>query len=294
MQREKRTKSGRLFEASFYPVLADGRRVPTRAPKTKRSTAEQERYNHKKAAKNFTRLVNANMFTGDIWMSPTYRSKDSRYDIKDAKADIARYVRRVKAERRAELRRVNAALKLEADNKELKERARKLAAPFKYAYRIEENVYKRGERRGQRSYHFHIFMTGGLSRDVLEEMWTLGCANADRYRPEEFGPQAAALYSAKNPNGGKVKFGYSKNLDRPVELPPIDGKITARGVERLAKLHIDDAKYWERRYRGYKFLRCYSIYNEYNGYWYVSVVMYKPEGDGPLPEWTPENWIDEF
>ena len=41
MQRERITKSGRLLDIDFYPVLADGRRLPTRAPKTKRSTAEQ-------------------------------------------------------------------------------------------------------------------------------------------------------------------------------------------------------------------------------------------------------------
>jgi len=293
MQREKRTKSGRLLEIDFYPVLADGRRAPSRAPKTKRSTEEQKRYNIKKQIKNFVRVVNANFFTGDVWMHPTFAPKNACFTIEDAKREVANYFRRVKYTREALLRRLRAELRKNTDNSTLKARVKKLSAPFRYAYRIAESTYKRGNKKGQVSFHFHIFMTGGLEREFLEELWTLGAANADRYRPDLFGPETAALYTAKV-SEGELKFGYSKNLVRPEVLEPIDGEITARGVERLATLHIDDAKYWERRYRGYKFMRCYARYNEYNGFWYVTAVMYKPENpDAELPEWKPREWMDE-
>ena len=41
MQREKRTVSGRLLEADFFPVFRSGRAMPTRAPKEKQSSAAQ-------------------------------------------------------------------------------------------------------------------------------------------------------------------------------------------------------------------------------------------------------------
>ncbi len=60
MNREKRTYSGKLLDVDFYPVFSDGRRMPSRKPKTKPSTAEQEKYNRNKAVREFCRIVNAN------------------------------------------------------------------------------------------------------------------------------------------------------------------------------------------------------------------------------------------
>lgn len=296
MQREKRIKSGRLFEAEFYPVFADGRRVPTRAPKTKRSTEEQARYNMQKAIKNFLRIVNTNFDSYDNLAHFTYEPGEAPYSEEQGKADMAVFMRKVKARRKAELREIERLIALDGTNRKLLRKLAKLKAPFKYAYRIEVETFKRGARKGQERYHFHLFMTGGLDRDDIEELWARGGCNVDRFRPERFGPEAAALYFAKTTQG-RLKFCYSKNLDRPTELAPRDGHIGAKGVEKLARQRTDDAAFWERRYKGYKFLHCYSRYNPHNGFWYVSVVMYKPESEGPLPEWTrdikDEDWIFE-
>ena len=70
-------------------------------------------------------------------------------------------------------------------------------------------------------------------------------------------------------------------MKKPIKAAPLDGRITARGVEKLARERTDDAAYWERRYKGYRFVRAYSRYNSYNGYWYVSVVMYKTKETAP-------------
>ncbi len=294
MQREKQTRSGRLFEVDFYPVFADGRRMPTRAPKTKRSTAEQARYNRKKAVKNFVRKVNANFVTGDLYTHPTYEPGCAPFTIEDAKRDIVNFFRRVKTARAATLKSVVKELAERPDNKKLLSERKKLEEPFKYAYRIEVETFKRGARTGQERYHFHLFMTGGLDRDAVEALWPYGeRINVDKYRPEVFGPEAAALYTTKS-GQGKLKLGFSKNLTAPDESKVKDGQISAKGVTKMATERVDDAAYWERRYKGYKFLRCYSRFNDYNGYWYVSVVMYKPEGTGPLPEWNNDvDWMTE-
>ena len=64
-EREKKTKSGPLLEVDFYPVFEDGRRLPTRPIKTKRSTKEQAEYNRRQAEKKIVRLVNANFGADD-------------------------------------------------------------------------------------------------------------------------------------------------------------------------------------------------------------------------------------
>ena len=96
MIREKHTKSGKLLEADFFPVFSDGRRVPSRAPKTNRSTAEQARYNRRQAVKKMVRIINTNFDSEDIIMHPTYEQAKAPQSIEEARRDLVNYLRRVK------------------------------------------------------------------------------------------------------------------------------------------------------------------------------------------------------
>lgn len=289
--REKKTKSGKLLEVDFYPIFPDGRKIPQRAPKTNPTTEEMERYNAKRALKNFVRLVNANFETGDLFVHITYYSDKAPQDEETAKKDIANYIRRIKSKRNTALKRVLKLLEANPEDEELLQKKRKLEEPFRYAYPLEEQIYKSGKNKGRSNWHAHIFMTGGLDRDTVEDLWGLGRINADRLNLERFGPEAAAVYCSKDPRG-KKRFYTSRNMKKPIVAKPRDGKITPRYVEKLAKTRVDDRIYWENRYKGYRFIRCYPMYNEYNGYWYVSVVMYKT-GDEEAPPWGIDDWIDE-
>lgn len=292
MIREKHTKSGKLFEADFYPIWNDGRRLPSRAPKTKRSTEAQAKYNHTQAVKKAVRLVNANFDTGDIFMHITYRPENAPLTEKAAKRDFANYIRRVKTKRASELKRITALLKDNPNNKALKKQKAKLEQPFLYYCPLEETVYKSGKHKGKRNWHFHLFMTGGVDRDILEDMWDKKArVNADRFQPERFGPESAARYITKDLHGSR-KILRSKNLKKPQSPKPKDGRISPRGVQMLATQRVDDKAYWEKRYKGYRFLRCYARFNDYNGNWYVSVIMYKAESED-LPQWEAKEWITE-
>lgn len=303
MIREKQTRSGRLFEADFYPVFADGRRVPTRAPKTKPSTAEQIRYNHLQAVKQLVRIVNENFDETDYYMHPTYAPENAPQSEEEARRDITNFFRRIRTRRaseakslRRELAEAEEAASKMPENaflasavEKLKGKIAKLEAPFKYVYAIEEQIYKRGRYAGRSNWHFHLFQTGGLSLKELKQMWPGGiCVKCENYDPHKFGPEAAALYMCKDPRGSK-RYVCSRNICKPKPPEIKDGSVTARTVERTAKQRVDDRKYWERRYKGYKFVRCYSRYNPYNGNWYVSVVMYKT--DGAPPRWKADDWI---
>lgn len=282
MIREKRTKSGKLFEIDFFPVWNDGRRMPSRSPKSRVSTPEQERYNRRQAEKKLVRLVNVNFDEGDIIMHPTYSQDKAPQNEAEARRDIVNYLRRVKGRRETELKKVRSALEalpqaeaLRGQKRELEIRKAKLEAPFRYIYVIEKAQYKTGKYKGRNNWHFHLFVTGGLSRRELERMWPNGMrTNADNFQPEKYGPQAIAKYMSKDTQGSK-HYCCSRNLEKPKVLKPRDGKISPRGVERLARERIEDRAYWERRCKGYRFVEAYARYNEYNGHWYLSVTMYE-------------------
>lgn len=290
MIREKHTKSGPLLEVDFYPVFSDGRRMPTRAPKAKPSTAEQARYNKRQLKKKIVRLVNANFDNTDIFMHPTYIAEMAPQTLEEARRDIVNYLRRVKTWRAAEIKRLRVYLKEHPDDERARKNLKKLEQPFKYIYVI-ECVHRMD---GTLNWHFHMFITGGGDgdRDQAEKMWRKGIkVNAARFQPEKFGPEAAARYISKDPKGSK-RFACSMNLIKPIVPKPKDGKTTRRAVERMAKERADDTEYWERKYKGYKFLRCYPRPNQYNGHWYITIVMYKCGDD--MPEWQDNDWSDEW
>lgn len=252
MIREKQIKSGRLFETSFYPVYDSGRRMKEKKERKEISSEEQQAYNRKRAEKKFIRLVNCNFDNEDIFLHLTYDPVNAPLSEEGARKDVTNYLRRIKRYRK------------------------KQGLPdLKYIYVLEQKVYKTGRYAGLVNWHCHMFMNGGgFTRDMAEDMWTKGMTNADRYQPDTFGPETAAKYLCKDPQG-KKRFVTSKNLKKPVESKPKDGKVGRRTVEKMAKLHCDDKEYWERRYKGYNFIKCDAHYNEYNGHWYVSVVMFK-------------------
>lgn len=296
MQREKRTVSGPLLEVDFYPIFEDGRRIPERAPKTQASREAQKRYNDQQATKKCVRLVNANFGKDDYFLHLTYKPEAAPKNEQEARRDIANYLRRIKRRREKaledktrELASAKNAVRKAPGNTfllknvdELRREIKRLKEPIRYLYAIERQTYKTGARAGQDNWHFHAFVSGGLPADEMEKSWN-GRVNCARFQPEDFGPEAAARYISKYPQG-KKRFAASRNLKKPVEKVRDNG-ITRAGVEKMARTRRDDREYWERRYPGYRFIRCEARFNEYNGHWYVTCVMYAKEGKKREKTW---------
>ena len=248
MIREKNIISGSMYEAEFYPIFSNGRRIPSRGKKTKPSSKEQQNLNDKNARKKIVRLVNANFGKDDIVIHGTYRDDEMPTSESECRRDIQNYIRRIKRYRK-----------------------REKMPDMKYIYVIEAKTSKST---GIIRYHFHM-ITNKMNRDIAEKMWLYGdWTNADRLQPNEKGCEALAKYLVKNPEGGK-RWAQSKNLKKPKIQKPKDGKISKRYLSKLSTERIDDAEYWEKRYKGYKFIEANAVFNGYNGYWYLSVVMYK-------------------
>lgn len=299
IQRQKKTVSGNLLELDYYPVTADGRSAPIRAPKSKPSTAEQQRYNKSNAAKKIVRLVNTNFDNTDFFLHLTYNVATAPQTEKDARRDIVNYIRRVKTKRTSEIKKISKRLN-EIDNaisnigdnqsalnvlietkNSLTAKYKKLSQPLKYIYVIEKTEYKSKFLLGRFNWHFHLFISGGLDAKTVKDIWKVGeRIKCDYYSPERFGAEAAAKYIAKGSEGVR-KFSCSTNLKKP-KVTCKDGKVSASTVKKMAKTRSEDKEYWERRYKGYKFVRAYARCNDYNGYWYLSVVMYKSDQDVPI------------
>jgi len=252
MIREHKEKANRLLNVDFFPINPSGRRIPTRAPKTNPSTEEQMEYNYNRGTRRIIQLINANFDERDFVCTPTFTVNNSPSSLEELDKIIKNFIRRIN------------------DYKKRNGLERSL-----YIYVRECSVYKSGAKKGLPNPHFHLIIQGrGITREKIKKLWHNGHLNVDEYDPDTYGPEAFCKYIRKDPQG-KKNYVTAKGLKQPKVLKPIDGKIGRKTVERMAKLHCDDADYWEKRYKGYRFIRCFSRYNKYNGHWYVSVVMFK-------------------
>lgn len=92
------------------------------------------------------------------------------------------------------------------------------------------------------------------------------------------------------PEAGKKKYICSRNMTPPRVPDPSrrDGRTSNRQLEKWAKERVNDAEFWERKYKGYRFERCFARKNPYNGHWYISVIMYRATEE--MPPWTLDDW----
>ncbi len=256
--REKRTFSGKTFEPEFYPVKIDGRRY-TRGTKKKRSRAVQKKLNDKNARKFLRQLLDTNFDESGYYCTFTYRDDEMPLTYNACKTDVNNFLKR--------LRRARKKSGLKED--------------LKYIYAIEMKVSKRT---GVARFHLHIVINGGLKRNQVKDIWGKGdIKKIDELQPDyEWGFQRLANYLCKEWDNellpqNRKRYTPSRNLKKPKTPPPKDGVFSARYLEKLCKQRIDDADFWERRYKGYRFIHADADYNEDYGTWHLSVFMRKKE-----------------
>lgn len=239
--REKRIISGKYLEVEHFPVTAHGHRHDRRR---KLSRIEQQNLNEKNATKKLIRLVNTNFIKGDICIHFTYCDDERPETEKEVLKDVQNYFRRVK-----DYRKKNGLPQI------------------KYIYVIENEGGK---------FHIHGIMSA-MDRDIAEQLWKHGDSNkADIFKPNiQNGGEAFARYISKKPMGAK-RWNCSTNLKQP-EVKTKDDTHTRSEMARIARERVDDREYWERKYKGYRFVSATPTYNEFNGWWYIYVRMYRDE-----------------
>ena len=238
---EKRIISGNYLEVEHYPVTEHGYRHDR---KYRLSRTEQQNLNQKNAVKKMTRLINTNFGLGDLLIHGTYRPDEMPKSEKEVLNDIQNYFRRINRYRKSH------------------------GMPrAKYIYVIECS--------SSGNWHWHGIMSG-MNRNIAEELWGHGdFTNANRFQPTvQTGGEAFAKYISKKPKGKRRWNCSKKNLKKPTVKTKSSG-YTRRGIARIARERADDTRYWERKYKGYRLVSVTPVYNEFNGWWYIYIKMYR-------------------
>lgn len=184
----KTEKAGDTLVLTVYPILGRSDRAKAEAARKAMSRERQTRYNRERARRRLALLMDANFGRNDLHVTLTYRGTPPDYE--QARKDVRNYLRAVKRMRE------KAGL-----------------SEMKYIYVLEEE----GGDGEKRRIHVHLMMTGGISREALEEKWGRGYANCDRLQPEEgTGLLELARYFTKvTMEKHRRAWSASKNLRQP-------------------------------------------------------------------------------
>jgi hypothetical protein len=181
---EKYTYAGKFLEIEKYIVLAGGRRT-ARNMKEQVSTLAQAKLNEKNAKKKLTRLLNTNFNEKDIFVTLTFKNKDSITE-KQAKKELDNFLRRLKRFRKKmglnDLKYISVC---ELDNKN--------------------------------GIHFHIVMSA-TSMDAVYKIWGNGRIQISQLLFSDNGLEGLANYMLKQQLEKKnvKKWSQSKNLKKPI------------------------------------------------------------------------------
>lgn len=243
--REKKIYSGKMLEIEIYPISKKERKKK-RGKKEKVSLPKQKNLNDKNAKKHLIRLINTNFTDEDLAVHLTYTNKTLPRSEEEARRDVANYLRRVKHFRN-----------------------KKGLPPLKYIAVIEFREPEETEK-GIRIHH-HIIMNS-LDRDIAEQLWGKGRANADRLKADEFGYEGLARYITKDPKGSK-RWTQSKNLKQPT-IKINDYKYSRKKVTEIASCP-EDRYQFEKLYPGYTFNSCKSEVNDITAGTHLYIKMRK-------------------
>ena len=221
----KTEKAGDTLVLTVYPILGRSDRAKAEAARKAMSRERQTRYNRERARRRLALLMDANFGRNDLHVTLTYRGTPPDYE--QARKDVRNYLRAVKRMRE------------------------KAGLPeMKYIYVIEEE----GGDGEKRRIHVHLMMTGGISREALEEKWGRGYANCDRLQPEEgTGLLELARYFTKlEREKHRRAWSASKNLRKPRTTVSRTRMSNARVRRLCQEIPGNAAEVLGKLYPGYK------------------------------------------
>lgn len=234
--REKKIYSGDYLEVEIYPITLEEKKAP-RKKKEKMTAPKQRNLNDKNSKKHLIRLVNTNFSDDDLALHLTYENKYLPKSEEDARKDVNNLLRRIKYHRK-----------------------KKGLEDLKYIAVIEYKEQKENQKAVR--IHHHLVISGGIDRDIVENLWIKGRANADRLKADEYGYEGLARYITKDPKGNR-RWTQSKNLKQPT-VRVNDNKYSKRKVEKISKAPEDNTLF-EKVYKGFVFNECKAVVNDYTG-----------------------------
>ena len=224
MIRQKKYECGDYLDIEIFHRPERTKEIK-RERKMYESTPAQKNLNTKKAKRYFTRMIHLNFSRGDLYVDLTFEKENLPDSREGVLKEVKNYIKRLRRWRR------------------------KQGLPeLKYVYVISDVDADGNKAR----YHTHMIINK-MDRDVAEQKWGKGYANADRLQFTETGVTGKALYIARQGKGKKT-WGSSIGLKKP--NPKVtDHKLKKSDIERM-KRNPEDRQYFEKLYPGWTFTDC--------------------------------------
>lgn len=271
--REKKVDCGNYREVDIIPRPEEEKKGHRRK-RQKVTAPKQQELNDKNARRYLVQLGNGNFGQGDYHITCTYKAAPE--SVEDAEKRVRKYLDRIAYRRKV----------MGLD-------------PLKYIL-VTEYKYARDGTTIRRVHH-HIIVNGGIDRDLLELMWTenrinwkriedpqyrksipmIGYCNADRIQPGENGIEALCRYLVKDPQG-KKRWSSSRNLERPVLLPPADRKYRRRQIENVAKSTDGGKEFFQKQFPDWIITSIAPVYYEETG-WHIYLKMWRKKAKRGKP-----------
>lgn len=226
--------TGQYAEVEVFPTIAPKKK--SRKAKYRPTSEVQERINQNHALKKLRRIVHDNFCGDDYILHLTFSDSNLPATAEDAERELKNYFRRV----RRKYKKANVELK--------------------YIYFPEEASRM----------HFHVYIKGGVSRDVIEKCWGKGYANADRLQFSEIGVVDLTEYCQKQHLNYK-RWQGSRNLTPPKEQEHF---ISSKVAKKYSDSWNVNA-FIEERFPDYYLVldESTSIVNGINGFEYTSLFL---------------------
>ncbi len=242
--RENMIFHGNYLDVNIYPVFASSSKKGTRRKKAKPTSEVQQLLNERNAKKKVAYLLNENFTKRDLVLLLSFDNQHLPATFEDAERLEENFRRRLK---RA----------YEKNNME-----------FKYFSALEQ-----GSKSGR--FHIHMVMSGGLDTKTIRRLWGMGIVTVSMLEFNEFGITDLAIYITKETKG-KKKISHSRNLKKP-DSKQRDGRISKKTVKELHNHDCDIKAVCKKYYPEYELADMDAQYNDFNGQYYISLRLYKPE-----------------
>lgn len=247
------------MEIDLYQVTEQEHRVSRRAKRKKATSLAMQAYNEKRAKRYHVQLVNTNFGKGDFSWTGTYDNDHlpGPEDTEKVDRDFSNFIKRV----------------YRWCDKHGTDRPKWIAAT-EYSTKQED-----GEYLGRHHHHAIIQHTEGLTRDILEQLWTdrngesIGMCRCDNLEVKHGSVESLVQYISKNKRCDR-RWRQSRGLEKPQTPPPNDTKWTRRKFLQASTIYIDDKAFWEKQYPGYTLERVESTVSDF-GNRHTTVIMYR-------------------
>ncbi|MBV7391081.1 hypothetical protein KUA55_10340 [Enterococcus sp. ALS3] len=255
---EKRLSIDDYQEVDIIP-LSNTSRKKTKKRKEILPRPAQANNNDKRSRRYFGLLAKGNFKKGDYYGTYTFSKKYLPSNPEEAKKIFKdTFIRKVRYQ------------------------FKKVGKELKYLFVMEYQEDEDGN--SIERIHFHFLMCSGISRDVVEDCWSvgrgkkkesLGRRNTKLIQPDSDGIQALVNYLKKKPRWKKgVKtWSGSRNLEKPVKQVN-NNKYSRRKVEKFSLSNDYGFDYFEKEYAKYHITSIEPVYNDRKG-WHIYLQMIK-------------------